>query len=168
MIKPISLLAGAVLAALAIPAGATSVSTNPDTPTTLKVNTIVSNTLGGDGKSFDNYYTFQAGPGVTKIRVTLRAGRDAGDVEVSLTDPDGNKLAPVTCPGHCNDNSVIAEGQGDIISSATFQIDGQKTVVMHVHDSGTYYHDGPKPSYRITIDGAVKLNKSGKPLKLTH
>lgn len=167
MIKPITLLAGAVFA-LAIPAGASSVSSNPDTPTTLRGNTIVSNMLGGDGKSFDNYYTFQAGPGAAKIRVTLRAGRDAGDVEVSLTDSDGNTMAPATCPGHCNANSVIAEGQGDIISSATFQFDARKTVIMHVHDSGTYYHDGPKPSYRITLDGAVSLDKTAKPLSLTH
>jgi hypothetical protein len=158
----------AVFAAFVLPVHAAQVSTNPDTPTTLKVNTIVGQMLQGDGKSFDNYYTFQAGPGTVKVRVTLRAGTDAGDVEVSLTDADGNKIATATCPGHCNDNSVIATGQGDAISTATFSFDAKRTVTMHVHGSAQYYHAGPKPSYRISVDGDVALDKTSKPLKIAN
>ena len=158
----------AALFTLALPAGAQNVSTNPDTPTTLKVNTIVGQMLQGDGKSFDNYYTFKAGPGTVKVRVTLRAGTDAGDVEVGLTDPDGNKLAPATCPGDCNYNNVIATGQGDSVTTATFQLDSNKTLVMHVHGSAQYYHAGPKPSYRISLDGDVSLDKTATPLKIAN
>jgi hypothetical protein len=157
-----------VFAAFVLPAGAASVSTNPDTPTSLKVNTIVGQMLQGDGKSFDNYYTFKAGPGTVKVRVTLRAGTDAGDVEVALTDPDGNKMAPASCPGNCNYNNVIASGQGDAISTATFQFDANKTVTMHVHGSAQYYHSGPKPTYRITLDGDVSLDKTASPLKIAN
>jgi hypothetical protein len=158
----------ALFAAFILPAAAADVSTNPDTPTTLKTNTIVGQMLQGDGKSFDNYYTFQAGPGTVKVRVTLRAGTDAGDVEVSLTDPDGNKMAPASCPGNCNYNNVIASGQGDAISTATFSFDAKRTVTMHVHGSAQYYHNVPKPTYRITVDGDVSLDKTSPPLKIAN
>lgn len=167
--KLMTVTAGAIVfAASFVPAGAATVSTNPDTPTTLRVNTIVGQMLQGDGKSFDNYYTFKAGPGAVKVRVTLRAATDAGDVEVALTDPDGNKLAPASCPGTCNYNNVIASGQGDATTTATFQLDANKTLVMHVHGNAQYYHAGPKPSYRISIDGDVALDKTATPLKIVN
>lgn len=163
--------AAAIAAVWSIPAGATQgVSTNPDTPTTLKVSTIVGQMLQGDGKSFDNYYTFSAGPGAVKVRVTLRAGSDAGQVQVGLSDEDGTQLAPASCTGsgNCNYNNVIASGQGDSTTTGTFQVDAKKTLVMHVHGSAMYYHDGPKPSYRITLGGEVSVDKTAHPLTIAN
>jgi|GEM_PF-5246521 len=71
--KLVSIIAGGIIFGLTLPAGAANVSTNPDTPTTLKVNTIVGQMLQGDGKSFDNYYAFKAGPGMTTLSQPVRA-----------------------------------------------------------------------------------------------
>jgi|GEM_PF-3347141 len=164
-----------ILAALAFAAASgvawaatPQVSTNPDTPTSLKTNVIVGHMNQGDGKSFDNYYTFQVQPGTVRVRVTLRAGSDAGDVEVSLNDPDGTKLSPASCTGNCNYDNVIGSGQGDATTTGTYRFDSAKTVVMHVHGSAQYYHAGPKPTYRITLDGDVALDKSARPLTIVN
>lgn len=163
--------AAAIAAACALPAlAAQSVSTNPDTPTTLKQSTIVGLMLQGDGKSFDNYYTFTAGPGAVKVRVTFRGGRNAGDVDVELLDQDGAQLSPSPCVGTgiCNGNKIVASGQGDSTVTGTFQVDAQKTLVMHVHGSDAIYHDGVRPSYRITVGGDVSVDKTAKPLDIVN
>jgi hypothetical protein len=161
--------AAALLAVYALPAAAaTGISSNPDTPTVLKTNTIVGNMDQGDGKSFDNYYSIQAGPGTVKVRVTLRAGSDAGQVAVGLTDQDGNQLAPATCGAQCNYNNVIANGQGDATTTGTFQLADKRTLVVHVRGSAQYYHAGPHPSYRIQFDGDVSLDKTAAPLKIAN
>jgi hypothetical protein len=167
--KRISLLAGIlVFAAWALPAAAGAVSTNPDVPTQLRVNTIIGQMNQGDGKSFDDYYTFKAGPGTVKVRVTLRAGSDAGDLEVGLADADGNRLSPATCTGNCNGNNVIATGQEDNLTTATFHLDAEKTLTVHVHGGVQYYHAVPHPTYRISFDGDVKLDKTASPLKVDN
>jgi hypothetical protein len=158
----------AVAALVAVPCTALAVSTNPDTPTTLKTNVIVGHMNQGDGKSVDNYYTFSAGPGTVKVRVTLRAGTDAGQVQVGLTDQDGTQIPYATCGQGCFSNNVVASGQGDATTTGTFTIDAKKTVVMHVNVRPAYYHDGAHPTYRIQLDGAVSLDKTAKPLTVNN
>lgn len=166
------LFGAATLAAVCgLPAGAAqSVSTNPDTPTTLKPSTIVGLMHQGDMKSFDNYYTFTAGPGAMKVRVTFRGGRNAGQVRVELADEDGAQLSPSACVGTgiCNGNQIDAGGQGDQTTTATFQVTAKKTLVMHVHGSEIIYHDGSTPTYRITLGGDVSVDKTAKPLDVVN
>ncbi len=158
----------ALLAVWAIPAGAATVSTNPDVPATLKVNTIIGHMNQGDGKGFDNYYTFRAGPGTVKVRATARAGTDAADLEITLSDPDGNSLTPTSCTGNCNGEKVVTAGQGDNTTTAAFTLTAAATLVVHVHGTAQYYHSGAHPTYRISFDGAVKLNKTAKPLRVNN
>jgi opacity protein-like surface antigen len=165
------LFGAAIVAAATLPALATqSVSTNPDTPTTLKQNTIVGAMHQGDMKSFDNYYTFTAGPGALKVRATFRGGPNAGQLQIDIADEDGAQLTPGACvgTGMCNGNDLVAGGQGDHMQTGTFQVDAKKTLVMHVHGSEIIYHDGTTPTYRIMLEGDVNLDKTAKPLKVVN
>ncbi len=162
-----NLVAGAAALALLLPCVGLAVSTNPDTPTTLKGNVIIGHMHQADGQTFDNYYTFRAGPGAVRVRVTLNAGTNAGDVEVSLTDPSGATLSPTSC-GNCNGGAVIATGQGEQTTTGSFAFPAAKTVVMQVHGRVGYYHPGSYPSYRITLDGTVGLDKTAKPLDVVN
>lgn len=143
MNRPLPYLVPAVLAAWTLLAAAAPVvSTNPDTPAALKVNGIVGRMDQGDGKSFENYYSLHAGPGTMKVRVTLRAGSNAGN--------------------------VIATGQGDAASTGSFALPAERTLVVHVHGRAAYYHDGPHPAYRLTFGGDVNLDKTSPPLRLVN
>lgn len=163
--------AAALAAACSLPAGAAqSVSTNPDTPTTLTKNTIIGAMHQGDMKSFDNYYTFTAGPGAVKVRATFRGGPNAGQLQIELADEDGAQLTPGACvgTGMCNGNQLVSGGQGDHVQTGTFQVDAKKTLVMHVHGSEIIYHTGSAPTYRIMLEGDVSLDKTAKPLTVVN
>jgi hypothetical protein len=143
----------AIIAALAFPIAVQAQSTNPDTPTTLKTNTIIAH-FRKEHEQPPRYFTFAAGPGTVKLRLTLRPNSDGETGYATLSDVDGNQLLRVG-DGTSNDH--------DSIKTATTTLPEKKTLVLKIEGNALFYGNR-HPTLRVQLDGDVLLDKTAKPL----
>lgn len=130
-------------------------STNPDTPTALHTNVIIGH-MGKEGSYTPQYFTFTAGPGTVKLRMTARPNSDGESLYAALQAPDGNQLLQLDA-GTSNDQDVVRTGSIVLPSS--------QTLVLKIWGSAEFYGNR-HPSFRVQLDGDVKLPKTARPLKI--
>jgi hypothetical protein len=152
----VKLVAVFLLAALSIaPVAPAFASTNPDTPTTLHSNVIIGH-MSKEGDYAPQYFTFSAGPGTVKLRMTARPNSDGERLYAALQTPDGDQLLQLDT-GTSNDRDDTRTGS---ISLASAQ-----TVVLKVWGAAFFY--GKRhPTFRVQIDGDVELDKTAKPVTI--
>jgi hypothetical protein len=154
MQRHVSWMAGFAAAALLLsPALA---STNPDTPTNMTSN-IINGTMHQDGHYTPHYFTFQAGPGSVKLRLTIRPNGDDEEVDVKLTDQDGKEYASM---------GWLAIVSDDIVKTKEISVPARTTLVLQIAGKNAVMSKTAKPTFRIQLDGDVNLNKTTKPMEV--
>jgi uncharacterized protein YgbK (DUF1537 family) len=154
-IKKIFILPLVIFALLPFFNGISQASTNPDTPTPLKGN-ILLGFLKKEGNFPTQYFSFKAGPGTVKLRVTIRPYTDGSTVNAELRDLNGNSL--VRAGGGTSNNH-------DLTDTKTITLNSEQTLLLAISGSGTFYGQH-HPTFRIQLDGAVQLDKKTAPFKL--
>jgi hypothetical protein len=143
----------AIAVALVFPFTVQAQSTNPDTPTALKGSTVLAH-FKKDAAQTPRYFTFIAGPGVVKLRLTLLPNSDGEAGYATLSDTDGNQLVRVG-DGTSNDH--------DVIKTVTKTLSEKKSLVLKIEGNALFYGDR-HPTLRVQLGGDVALNKTAKPL----
>lgn len=139
----------------AMPAMRAAASTDPDTPTALHTNVIIGQ-MRKEGAYTPQYFSFKAGPGTVKLRITARPNSDGETLDAALQTPDGNQLAVVDA-GTSNDR--------DVVQTKAISLSSAQTLVLKIWGSAEFY--GKRhPTFRVQLDGDVNLNKTAKPLKI--
>ncbi len=146
-----------IAAVLALPVFALSIavsraSTNPDSPTPLHANVIIG-TMSHEG-SYNQYFSFRAGPGTVRLRLTIRPNDGGETLNAEILDDSGSSLAKV--------GDGTSNGR-DLVRTTAINLTGAQTLVLYLQGNAEFY-GARHPSYRVQLDGDVKLDKSARPL----
>ena len=131
-------------------------STNPDTPTNMTSN-IINGTMHQDGHYTPHYFTFQAGPGTVKLRLTIRPNGDDEEVDVRLTDQDGKEYASM---------GWLAIVSDDIVKTKEITVPAKTTLVLQIAGNNAIMSKKAKPTFRVQLDGDVNVSKTATPMEV--
>lgn len=140
---------------VATPPTEAGASTNPDTPTRLRTNVILGH-MAKEGTYTPQYFTFTAGPGTIKMRITARPNSDGESLYAALQTLDGDQLLELDA-GTSNDR--------DVVRTKALSLPSSQTLILKIWGSAEFY--GKRhPTFRVQLDGNVNLDKTAKPLKI--
>jgi hypothetical protein len=154
MLGQFRLLAGA--AAMVLLLSPALASTNPDTPTNMTSN-VVNGTMHQNGHYTPHYFTFEAGPGTVKLRLTIRPNGDDEEVDAKITDQDGKEYASM---------GYLAIVSDDIVKTKVFTVPAKTTLVLQIAGSNAVMSKTAKPTFRVQVDGDVSVDKTAKPMEV--
>jgi hypothetical protein len=120
-----------------------------DNPTRL-----TKNEVSGRGSEKDLYYSFQAGPGSFKVKLEVEG--NGGSVSIELFDPKGERLKSYE---YRDRFSLTSNSEGPKDEEAGFELDSEQKLMMRLSQSSP----NDLRSFKITIDGAVKLEGVSQP-----
>jgi serine/threonine protein kinase len=120
-----------------------------DNPTRL-----TKNEISGRGNDKDLYYVFQAGPGSVKVKLEVEG--NGGSVSIELFDAKGERLRSYE---YRDRFSLTSNNEGSKDEEAGFELDSEQKLIMRISQS--YPND--LRSFKITFDGAVKLEGISQP-----
>lgn len=128
-------------------------SNDMDSPTALTSNIIEGE---GDGKAETVYYSFTTTKGDVKITVDAKTDDRSTPLRVSLLDEDGNELLPIY---------VVAKGAGAReVKTKRFVRETKVILKIRMDDD----KDVKLLTYKIKLDGAVKMDESEIPTENTE
>lgn len=124
--------------------------------TALKSGTIIGHT-GKGGVFRPQYFTFSAGPGTIKLRLTLRPNINGVVGFVSLQERDGRVLARV------GDGTSHHQ---DLTKTTSVDVQTEKTLILKI-SGNAYVYGTHHTTVRVQIEGDVNLDKKAQPLTIS-